>query len=196
MSRSAPSSTVPKSARNSSACGAVPSVADARRAALRGAPQPSLELAAGRGARSERRHRVDLEPGARRGSSGASSSAILTAGVAGLVAGALSMASGEFVSVSSHAIPSGPTCASRSGSCRGPGRGSCESSYRSTRSAASRRSWQSRSLSPSPSATPSSRTHATSLGLNRSAAPGRCRRPGRQRSRSPQAPCCRSLPWP
>jgi len=34
--------------------------------------------------------------------SGASSGAILTAGVAGLVAGALSMAAGEFVSVSSQ----------------------------------------------------------------------------------------------
>ena len=50
--------------------------------------------------------------------SGASSAAIVTAGIAGLVAGALSMAAGEYVSVSSSAIPSRPTSASRSESSR------------------------------------------------------------------------------
>jgi VIT1/CCC1 family predicted Fe2+/Mn2+ transporter len=96
--------------------------------------------------------------------SGASSSAILTAGVAGLVAGALSMASGEFVSVSSQ-------------------RDSERADLR----------LEERELHEDPAG---ELRELVSIYEKRGVPPGRCRRPGRQRSRSPQAPCCRSLPWP
>ena len=77
------------------------------RRTLGGAPrratsEPPRGMAPRRGARRERRHPLDR--GARLGvaASDASLSAILTAGLAGLVAGALSMAAGEYVSVSSQ----------------------------------------------------------------------------------------------
>jgi VIT1/CCC1 family predicted Fe2+/Mn2+ transporter len=68
--------------------------------------------------------------------SGASSSAVVTAGVAGLVAGSLAMAAGEFVSVNSQRDQNEPTCSSRSKSYATTQKGSCESSHRSTKNAA------------------------------------------------------------
>ena len=61
------------------------------------------ELAAGRRPRRQRRHRLHRGPGHQRGQRDRGGrGAILTAGVAGLVAGAISMALGEYVSVSSQ----------------------------------------------------------------------------------------------
>jgi len=62
-------------------------------------------MAACRGTRRERRHRVHRE--SRVGVAAAASARhdVLIAGVAGLVAGALSMAAGEYVSVSSQGVP-------------------------------------------------------------------------------------------
>ena len=59
-------------------------------------------LVARRGARRQRRHRLDREPDRRRGGGGRDANDVLIAGVAGLVAGAMSMAAGEYVSVSSQ----------------------------------------------------------------------------------------------
>jgi vacuolar iron transporter family protein len=53
--------------------------------------------------RRERRHRVHARLVLGVAAAGASSQVILVAGVAGLVAGAMSMAAGEYVSVSSQA---------------------------------------------------------------------------------------------
>jgi hypothetical protein len=62
-------------------------------------------LAAGNGIGRERRHSFHIESGTRRGvaAAHATHSDLLVAGVAGLVAGAMSMAAGEYVSVHSQA---------------------------------------------------------------------------------------------
>ena len=59
-------------------------------------------MASGRGARSERRHRFDRGLIVGVAAAAATQNDVLLAGVAGLVAGAMSMAAGEYVSVSSQ----------------------------------------------------------------------------------------------
>ena len=63
----------------------------------------AYRLAPRRGARRERRHRLDREPAARRRGRGREPRQRADRGLAGLVAGAMSMAAGEYVSVHSQA---------------------------------------------------------------------------------------------
>ena len=76
--------------------------------------------------------------------SGASAAAIVTAGVAGLVAGALSMAAGEYVSVSSQRDAEQADIRLEERELRSDPEGSCASSPGSTSNAACRRSWRAR----------------------------------------------------
>ena len=66
-------------------------------------PHRSHRLAARRRARRQRRHRLHRQPGGGRGGGQRQPVDILLTGVAGLVAGAMSMAAGEYVSVHSQA---------------------------------------------------------------------------------------------
>ena len=160
----------------------------------RGPPQPPLQLAARRG------------PGANDGivstaslvlgvaASGASATAIVTAGIAGLVAGALSMAAGEYVSVSSQRDAEQADIRLEELELRSDPQGELRELTGSTRSGACRRRWPARSRSPCRAAARCRRTCAMSWASTSGGSRGRFRRPGPRRFRSRRARRCRC--WP
>ena len=120
----------------------------------------------------------------------ATSHDILVAGVAGLVAGAMSMAAGEYVSVSSQADTEQADLERERQELATDGEPSTRNWPRSTSIAASIR--RSRNRSPS-SSWPTTRwppTPATSSASRTPSARGRCRRRWPRRARSPWAPPC------
>ena len=123
--------------------------------------------------------------------SGASSAAIITAGIAGLAAGALSMAAGEYVSVSSQRDAEQADIrleerGTRARSARGaPG---ADRDLRATRLPPSLRA---RSREPCRSEARSPRISATSSGWTSSGRPARCKPPGPRPRRSPSGRRCR-----
>jgi vacuolar iron transporter family protein len=127
--------------------------------------------------------------------SGASSGAIVTAGIAGLVAGALSMAAGEFVSVSSQRDSERADLRLEEHELRDDPHGELRELTRiyEKRGVPSDLA---RQVAVALTERDSLGAHARDeFGLSSSGARGRCRRRGRRRSRSRRAPCCRSSPW-
>ena len=117
---------------------------------------------------------------------GASHSATLVAGFAGLAAGALSMAAGEYVSVSSQRDAENADLDLERRELRADPEGELEELAGIYSAGGSPPSWRTASRGRSPRGTPSAPTPATSWAWRRSGWRARGRRPGRRRSRSPR----------
>ena len=127
--------------------------------------------------------------------SGASGAAIVTAGIAGLVAGALSMAAGEYVSVSSQRDAEQADIRLEERELRSDPQGELRELagiYEAARPAAG--AGQRGGGRPSRAGARCRRTFATSSGSTSGGSRGRFRRPGRRRCRSRRAR--RSRCWP
>ena len=119
--------------------------------------------------------------------SGSSGTAIVTAGIAGLVAGALSMAAGEYVSVSSQRDSEAADLRLEEHELSADPAGSCASSPASTNAEVSRPTWRCKLPRRSRPVARWRRTRETSSDSTSSGAPDRCRPRGRQLPHSPPA---------